>query len=67
MLLPEGTFIVKGAQPLARLAAQLLEAESEDSLATWNFFDKELTPSPDGKLPDYPVLRLPDITDLPLR
>jgi hypothetical protein len=48
--LPPGTVIVSGEQPLGRLAAQLLEALSEDSLATWNHFE-------DGKLP-FPVVKL---------
>jgi hypothetical protein len=40
--LPAGTYIVRTAQPLGRLAAYLLEPESDDSLATWNFLDDYL-------------------------
>ncbi len=49
--LPTGTLLVSATQPLARLAAQLLEAESEDSLSSWNFFEATTTDT-------YPVLRL---------
>jgi dipeptidyl aminopeptidase/acylaminoacyl peptidase len=49
-----GTFMVRTAQPLGSLAAYLLEPQSEDGLATWNFFDDGVK---EGK--DFPVLRLP--------
>jgi dipeptidyl-peptidase-4 len=49
-----GTVIVRTGQPLGTLAAFLLEPQSCDGLATWNFFDAALK---EGK--DYPVLRLP--------
>jgi dipeptidyl-peptidase-4 len=39
---PAGTLLVRTAQPLGTLASYLLEPESEDSLATWNFFDRTL-------------------------
>ena len=39
---PPGSFVVRAAQPLARLAACLLEAESEDGLVAWNFLDPAL-------------------------
>jgi dipeptidyl aminopeptidase/acylaminoacyl peptidase len=51
--LDAGTIIVKTAQPQGSLAACLLEPQSEDGLATWNFFDSTLQ---EGK--DFPVLRL---------
>jgi hypothetical protein len=44
--LPAGTLLVPARQRLARLAAQLLEPLSEDSLVTWNVLES------------YPVLRL---------
>lgn len=53
---PAGSLLVPGRQPLARLAAQLLEAESEDSLSVWNFFEAQTTNV-------YPVLRLADLPD----
>jgi hypothetical protein len=49
--LPAGTLLVSARQPLARLAAQLLEPESEDSLSTWNFFEARTEDS-------FPVLRI---------
>ena len=51
--LPAGTVIVRSRQRLGRLAAQLLEPESEDSLSTWNFFEEATRESG-----EYPVLRL---------
>ncbi|MCP4092338.1 MAG: M14 family metallopeptidase [Planctomycetes bacterium] len=35
-LLPPGSLFISASQPLARVAAQLLEPNSEDSLATWD-------------------------------
>ena len=48
-----GTYLVRTAQPLGSLAVYLLEAQSSDGLATWNFFDDDLK---EGK--EFPVLRL---------
>lgn len=42
MSFPAGTIIVRTAQPLGRLACYLLEAESDDGLVDWNFFDSYL-------------------------
>ena len=53
--LPAGTLIVRGRQRLSRVAAQLLEPESEDSLSTWNFLE-ERTAAGEA----YPVARLAD-------
>jgi hypothetical protein len=39
-----GSYVVPAAQPLAPLAAYLLEPESDDGLATWNVFDPALRP-----------------------
>lgn len=56
--LPAGTWIVTTRQPLGRVAAQLLEPLSEDSLSTWNVFE-ERTSATVGDVPGtYPVLRL---------
>jgi hypothetical protein len=49
-----GTFLVPTAQPLGSLAVYLLEPQSSDGLATWNFFDEVIK---EGK--DFPVLRVP--------
>jgi hypothetical protein len=51
--IPAGTVIVRAAQPLGRLAALLLEPQSIDGLAAWNFFDDVIE---EGG--EYPVLRL---------
>ena len=40
--LPAGTIVVRLAQPLGRLAAYLLEPESDDGLVNWNFLDAAL-------------------------
>jgi hypothetical protein len=58
--LSAGTLIVPAQHTLARLAAQLLEASSDDGLATWGYFDAALTRATEtaaGQL-SYPVLRL---------
>jgi hypothetical protein len=60
MALPAGTLFVPARQPLARLAAQLLEPESEDSLSTWNVFDAATTDAEGERPGRYPVLRLRD-------
>ena len=39
---PAGTLVVRTAQPLGRLAALLLEPESDDGFVAWNFFDEHL-------------------------
>ena len=49
--LPAGTLWVDARQPLGMVAAQLLEAQSEDSLSTWNFLEAATGDT-------YPVLRV---------
>jgi hypothetical protein len=53
--LPAGALIVSARQNLGRVAAQLLEAQSEDSLSTWNVFEARTRAGEDAT---YPVLRL---------
>lgn len=61
--LPAGTLVVPARQRLARLAAQLLEPESEDSLSTWGFLES-VTRAREGEQPgNYPVLRIPSPTE----
>jgi len=55
---PEGTLFVGTAQPLANLAVCLLEPESDDSLLTWNFFDRYLVPQWGNEPQVYPVFRI---------
>jgi hypothetical protein len=54
--LPSGSFIVSTAQPRGALIVYLLEPESDDSFATWNFFDRNMQKG--GK---YPVKRILDL------
>lgn len=61
-MLPAGTFIVRGGQPMGILALYLLEPESDDGLTTWNFMDRWLEA---GR--SYPVLRIPGRINAPLR
>ena len=49
--LPAGSLLVPARQRLARLAATLLEPQSEDSLSSWNYFEKTTGDH-------YPVLRV---------
>ncbi|MCC6677647.1 MAG: M14 family metallopeptidase [Phycisphaerales bacterium] len=53
-VLPGGTWIIPTGQPLGRLAVYLLEPESEDGLAVWNYFDPWLTVG--GEFPVYRVM-----------
>jgi dipeptidyl aminopeptidase/acylaminoacyl peptidase len=49
-----GTMVVRTAQRMGSLACVLLEPESDDGLAAWNFFDAALG---EGAV-DFPVLRV---------
>jgi hypothetical protein len=55
---PPGTLFISTAQPLSRLASCLLEAESNDGLLVWNFFDRYLVPQWGRQPQVYPVYRL---------
>ena len=57
-----GTYVVRGGQPLGILALYLLEPQSDDGLATWNFLDAWLQPGG-----SYPVLRVTERFAAPLR
>jgi hypothetical protein len=58
MSFPAGTIIVRTAQPLANVAAYLLEPESNDGLLTWNFFDRYLVPQWGIGYNPYPVYKV---------
>ncbi len=60
--LPAGTVIVRLAQPLGRLAAYLLEPESDDGLGTWNYFDAAIE---QGRA--HPVGKIMEAAPLPVR
>lgn len=63
---PAGTLYVGTDQPLGRLAAYLLEPESPDGLAYWNFLDRHLVSSQwTGRAGEYPVYRVLKPADLP--
>jgi murein tripeptide amidase MpaA len=55
---PAGTIIVRTAQPLANVAAYLLEPQSNDGLMTWNFFDRYLVPQWGAEYYPWPVYRV---------
>ena len=60
--LPQGTYLVRGGQPLGILAMYLLEPQSDDGLTTWSFLDPWIAPG--GR---YPIVRVPARLDVPLR
>ncbi len=55
---PAGTLVIRTAQPLANLAAYLLEPQSNDGLLTWNFFDRYLVPQWGAGYYHYPVYKV---------
>jgi len=57
--IPVGSYVVQSAQPLGRLAAYLLEADSDDGLVYWNFFDESMA---QGQA--YPVVRIAEPVSL---
>jgi hypothetical protein len=57
-IFPRGTIVVRTAQRLGSLAAALLEPESNDGLAAWNFFDKYLWRQWSRDMNDFPVFKL---------
>lgn len=61
---PEGTIVIRTAQPLANLAAYLLEPQSNDGLLTWNFLDRYLVPQWGMGFNPYPVFKVNNKTDL---
>ncbi|NMB81870.1 MAG: M14 family metallopeptidase [Ignavibacteria bacterium] len=54
----KGTVVVRLAQPLANVAAYLLEPETDDGLLHWNFFDNYLVPQWGGGFLPYPVYKV---------
>ena len=61
---PAGTIVIRTAQPLANLAAYLLEPQSNDGLLTWNYLDRYLVPQWGMGFNSYPVYKVLDKTDL---
>ncbi|HJM56539.1 MAG TPA: M14 family metallopeptidase [Planctomycetota bacterium] len=62
-VLPAGSVVVSAHQSRVRVAAQLLEPESEDGLTTWNFLDDGLGESTEGEPHFFPVLRIRSVTE----
>jgi hypothetical protein len=60
MEFPAGTLFISMAQPLSKVAAYLLEPESDDGFLVWNFFDRNLVPQWGGGQQVYPVYKLLD-------
>ena len=60
----KGTIVVRTSQPLANLAAYLLEPQSNDGMMTWNFFDKYMVPQWGSGFNKYPVYKVMEKTDL---
>lgn len=55
-----GTYYVRTAQPLANVAAYLLEPQSNDGLVFWNYFDRYLAFQWIPEPKEYPVYKLYD-------
>lgn len=53
-----GAYIIRTSQPLANVAAYLLEPESNDGLAVWNYFDKYAVPQWGSGFNDFPVYKI---------
>ncbi len=60
---PKGSFFITLSQPLSRLAAYLLEPQSRDGYAAWNFFDRIIVHQWRGYslYPVYKVLKTPRV------
>jgi len=59
-----GTYFVSTAQPLANIAAYLLEPESDDGMLVWNFFDRYLARQWGRGPQEYPVYKIYGATHL---
>lgn len=57
--IPAGASYIPLAQPLARVAAALLEPQCLDSLAAWGFFSRVIVQQWSARPGQYPVLRVP--------
>jgi len=62
---PAGSLFVRTGQPLGSLAAYLLEPESEDGLAVWNFFDRYIYREWQRGYAELPVYRLLEPANFP--
>jgi dipeptidyl-peptidase-4 len=64
MIFQKGSCVIRTAQPLANLAAYLLEPRSDDGMAVWNMFDRYLVPQWGPGFYMYPVFRIVEETEL---
>lgn len=62
---PAGSLFVPTGQPLGSLAAYLLEPESDDGLAVWNFFDRYIYREWQRGYAELPVYRLLEPVNFP--
>jgi len=62
---PAGSLFVPTGQPLGFLAAYLLEPESDDGLAVWNFFDRYIYREWQRGYAELPVYRLLEPVNFP--
>ena len=61
---PAGTIVVRTSQPLANVAAYLLEPQSNDGMLTWNLFDKYLVPQWGPGFNPFPVYKVMNRVDM---
>jgi len=64
IVFPAGTLIVRTSQPLANVAAYLLEPQSNDGYVVWNFLDRYLAPQWGSGFNPYPVYKVLNQIDL---
>jgi len=62
---PAGSLFVPTGQSLGSLAAYLLEPESDDGLAVWNFFDRYIYREWQRGYAELPVYRLLEPVNFP--
>ena len=56
---PTGTYVVRTSQPLGRWISYMLESESDDGFAFWNFLDSALEVDK-----DFPIFRIAEPVEL---
>ena len=61
---PAGTLVIRTSQPLANVAATLLEPQSNDGLMVWNFLDRSLVPQWGSGFNPCPVYKMTEPADL---
>ena len=61
---PAGTLVIRTSQPLANVAATLLEPQSNEGLLIWNFLDRSLVPQWGPGYNLCPVYKVAEPADL---